>query len=191
MAVYRDFLAGGSSCWTALVSRCAPPRGTSGDQGPAGRRPGAGRAVPVARAARRRRHGRGLPREVTGRAARCHQADPARAGRRARLPVEVLQRDQRRAERQRDLHRGGRRRRRRRGAALDGHRLRAWSVADRRGGGQRPAARRVRARPGSRPCRGAAGHPPGQPGAPGPQAVQRAARGRRPPGDRLRHLAGA
>ena len=40
-------------------------------------------------------------------------------------------------------------------------------------------------------ARGTAGHPPGRPGAPGPQAVQRAARGRRPPGDRLRHLPGA
>ena len=36
-----------------------------------------------------------------------------------------------------------------------------------------------------------AGHPPGGPGPPGPQAVERAARGRRPPGDRLRHLPGA
>src|ERR1700734_2513733 len=99
MPVERAFgLAGGTGRWAVLAFLGARDLGTSGDQGPAARRPGAGRAVPAARTTWRRRHGRGVPGEVARRAAGRDQADPARTGRRARVPLPVRERDLRREE---------------------------------------------------------------------------------------------
>ena len=131
-------------------------------------------------------HGPGIPGPVHRGAAVRGQDDQDRPGRGARVPRPLRAGGRRRAPGQRRVHRGRGRGRPRGRDALAGHRLRPGPLAEPAGAGLRPAAGADRA-VARRRVRGGAGiHSPGRPGAPRPQAVQRAGRAGRPPGDRLR-----
>ena len=146
------------------------------------------RRIPVARAARRGRHGPGLPRALPGRPGGGRQGRPSGPGQRRRVPAPVRPGGRRGPGRQRDLHRAGRRQRAERAPAVAGHRVRARAAFGSGRGGKRAFARAGAVAAARRAGRGPAGDTCLRGGAPRPQARQRAAGHRRAAGDRLRHL---
>ncbi len=144
------------------------------------------RPVRADRPAGRRGHGPGVPGPVHGGAAGRGQDDQDRAGRGARFPRPLRPGGRRRAPGERGLHRGRRRGQPRGRDALAGDRLHPGPLAEPAGAGLRPAAGADGALARRRVRGGAGIHSPGRPGAPRPQAVQRAGGAGRPPGDRLR-----
>ena len=163
------------------------PRGSS-HEGTGRGRPARDRRIPVARAARRGRHGPGLPRALPGRPRGGHQGRPSGPGQRRRVPAPVRPGGRRGPGRQRDLHRAGRRQRAERAPAVAGHRVRARALPGSGRGGKRAFARAGAVAAARRAGRGPAGDTCLRGGTPRPQARQRAAGRRRAAGDRLRHL---
>lgn len=147
------------------------------------------RRLHARRPARQRRHGRRPPRPRRLRTPGRGQGRPraVRAGRGVPGPLPPGGRGGPPGER--GVHRPGRGRRSRRRTPVDGHPVRAGPHAGgHRRQGRRPGRCRV-AHAGAGPGRGAAGHPPGGRGAPGPETEQRPDGRGRPARHRLRHLA--
>src|SRR5690349_918111 len=147
---------------------------------------GADRAVRGAGAAGVWVDGPGVPGAFGGRAAGGGQDDPAGASGGSRVPDPVRPGSGGGAEGQRGLHCGGGRRRSRGGPALAGDRVRAGAVAGAAGAGVRAAAGELGAVAGGGVRGGAGLDSRGGPGAPGPEAVERAGGAGRAAGDRLR-----
>ena len=169
------------------VKRGTYPRGSS-HEGTGRGRPARDRRIPVARAARRGRHGPGLPRALPGRPRGGHQGRPSGPGQRRRVPAPVRPGGRRGPGRQRDLHRAGRRQRAERAPAVASHRVRARAPFGSGRGGKRAFARAGAVAAARRAGRGPAGDTCLRGGTPRPQARQRAAGRRRAAGDRLRYL---
>lgn len=164
-------------------------RRTAGPYGTVRGRSAGDRRLRPARPARLRRHGRGLPGPYARRPPHRAQGRPQGARLRSRVPPAVRPGGGQRPPDPRAVHRPGDRFRGRGPHAVARHRVRARSLAARgRTAARAAAGAHGPAAPGGH-SRGAPGHPRGGRGPPRPEAGQRAARGGRPQGDRLRDRA--